>query len=988
MKNKLSLLKTFNSMINKTVKFNFCLIDKFVSKNKAAITNNESSFQSSFSKNLKVEPLKESLSVEEITEKYICDHLKFNNLTLNNDNYDKIKSFVKNLAKEEIFQSENVKNAQILNKLKLFIENCVRYNKCNYLDSEYFFKNKNYNFLLDSSILEKEYQAKNPYKSINVVQENLKISSEYENILKSYKSMESIPQEIIDKNKDIFLNFLNFMTSSVEFNRESIINQKLEKNLDLIKSAKNEKILISNDTDNLQIPENYKKILAFKQLLTEQDVFKQHFAEGKIQEVIDKLIIGDSIYLKNYPGSIKGKNPEDDPEHFFNWFEKNHPKEVVESFNRIVSRLEEENLKNVKGIESGNFKQGEEDNVDDENKEIDNDEINVREDEFQENDDKNEKYNKNDNFARSRSEFLQFKSEYNKPNKNYEKITNSHHFENDGLDDITGATIQEEDVEDELDDDTSNIFTSGLDNHLPISLMPPKIPFMFMNFFKAMCDWNEAIQEFIDKDSYLSQILGDSNINSELVAETKYYNEGIKYKYSMSMKSLVQIYPDSVKNNINVRNIIQALDKYCNRNYTLDTKQFILDVMAYTVLPFSKKSNQFIEEYLIEGSRTPPRTMKNFKKYNAINWKKVERRVIKEKIPDDIESETTDEELRIVVGGFVDTGIDAELEELERQEEKKKAEKEKRDAENAKNMGKEAFDAYKKKIEDEKKAKEKEEEEREEKEIEKENLQAQKEEDGTFELAETADHEIEEENVDVEEDSDEVLDDMGRVVFGHNELDRNWTITPDDYVGKELKKKFLVSGGLPKLEKNRWITNPDQIRFTELYEKMQKLKISKDEEEEFLKYLEFRISDPERFSQISGIPISEITFSTEKAKNIAENLFKDVSKVNLSENELRIMYGDNISMDSNDINNEIDPKKLEESAGSFYIKPLENPYIPSNPNLNPIPIDFYDNDDGFWDSFKQNKLNKLDFSSLNNAPFFSLKDNLVKRKSDENVPRV
>lgn len=984
MKTKFNVIKRFKLIVNNKSYYNFCSIDKFINKNKSSNVTNESSFQSAFPKSVVRESIKNSFSVQEITEKYIFDHLNLNNFdSVNSENKEKIRKFVKNLAKEEIFTSTETNQSRKLAKLKIFIENCIRYNKCNYLDSEYFFNNKNYSFLLDSAILEKEYQNLNPYSNLNVIQENLKLSSEYDKILASYKSMESIPQEIQEKTKESFLNFFNFITSSVQFNKEKMLKQSIEKNLKLIDSAKNEKILTNIDSDYLQIPENYKKILNFKKLLMEQDVFKQHFAEGKIQEVIDNLLVSDSIYLKNYPGSIKGKNPEDDPEHFINWFEKNHPKAVVNAFNRLISKNDNKDslIKNKNSFDNENEEK--EEIKEDEDKELDQEEFNNID---MDNEMDNEKI---DDATKTRIEFNRIKSEF-QPIKNQYVADNAYHFDNDGFDDISGATVQEEDVDEDLDEELDMIYNPVTDYETAISPLPPKTPFMFMNFFKSMCEWNEVTDNLIDENSLIENLVKDQPKNefNNYADSVNIYNDGIKYKDAVSMKSLIKIYPDLVQDNINIRNIIQVLDRHCTRKYTVDQKQFILDFFAYTILPFSKKSQKYVDEYLVEGSRSLPRTMKNFKKFNAVNWKKVERRVVKEKYPDDIDSETTDEELRVIIGGFVDNGIDAELEEMERQEEKKKAEKEKRDAEEAKNLGKEAFEAYKKKIEDERKLKEKEEEEREEKEIEKENLQAQKEEDGLVELNFNEQLELEDDTNKEEEDTDEVLDEKGRVIFGHDELDRYSNITPNEYVGKELKKKYLVLGGLPKLERNHILTNSDQIRFVELYDKMQKLKISKDEEEEFLKTLELRITDPEKFSKISGIPVSEITFSTEKAKNIAENLFKDVSKVNLTENELRIMYGDNISMDSNEIDNTLDVKKLEESASKFYFKPLEDPYVPANPNLNPIPIDFYDNDDGFWDSYKLEKLRRFDFGNVNNAPFHTLKDNLVRRRTDENDLRV
>lgn len=43
--------------------------------------------------------------------------------------------------------------------------------------------------------------------------------------------------------------------------------------------------------------------------------------------------------MKWYPGSAKGPTPEHDPEHFVDWFAKNHPPKAVDALFSYASSL-------------------------------------------------------------------------------------------------------------------------------------------------------------------------------------------------------------------------------------------------------------------------------------------------------------------------------------------------------------------------------------------------------------------------------------------------------------------------------------------------------------------------------------------------------------------------------------------------------------------------------------------------------------------------
>ena len=134
------------------------------------------------------------------------------------------------------------------------------------------------------------------------------------------------------------------------------------------------------------------------------------------------------------------------------------------------------------------------------------------------------------------------------------------------------------------------------------------------------------------------------------------------------------------------------------------------------------------------------------------------------------------------------------------------------------------------------------------------------------------------------------------------------------------------------------------------------------------------------YSYITGIPLSEILKVKLQRATFTDTYFNNDVKLNVSEAELKLIESEVDSVKGR-INTEESRKNIDEGEllPKSFIKPISDPCTPICQHFEDIPIDFYDNDDGFWDDYIKEKHGYFDVKNLHYRPFEVYSD-MLKRK--------
>lgn len=376
-----------------------------------------------------------------------------------------------------------------------------------------------------------------------------------------------------------------------------------------------------------------------------------------------------------------------------------------------------------------------------------------------------------------------------------------------------------------------------------------------------------------------------------------------------------------------------------------------------------------------------PLTRNNAIKMSTRYWEK-------ERIQQDEWDDLTDEEEDLK---RQQESINAIIEEMMEEENKKIKKKEearaKKEAEEAKDQGKEAYDAYLKKIEDEKKKLEDDEAKKEE-----EDESKKKEEE------EVVDQDVQEQATEgegQEEAAKDDLDDDEEFLQGDETTFEGWDIRPlydpQTIIGVDPFRRNILEDELPEIKFDDILPSKEKRRYQELYIKTQKLLITDEEKEEFIKLNETKFSDPAFFSKITGIPLEELNIIKEKKKSFKEKYFVEVEdgqEFPISESDLQLLEEEVTNLEI------LGQKKDEcftimdapdETADDYYVPPIPDFRKPLNPNhIFKLPIDYYDNDDGFWDDYIQEKKERFNPREIKNMPFIGVYKDIKGIASENN----
>ena len=855
--------------------------------------------------------------------------------TNKNEEISKITNkFFSNIIKEEIFK-EKSKELELLRKLEAFVENCIKYNKLNYLDSEYFLKNPNFSFILDNYTLENEFQISNTRNKRNIVMSELKVKNKYQEILDRKESIEPIPNSIEKFDTEATYKYFNYL-AELEHVREKI---ELEKNANvnskLIEEASNEKLLTNQNNDNLKLSDISQKILIFDKVTREKDIFKQSYIEGKRQFYIDEILVQG---LKPYPGSKNGPNPQDDPEYFNIWLKQNHDSKIIRALERLYRKDQpviNTNKKNDDEIDEEKSPQ----------KSVNSKKI----------DEEGEK-------------FLDFHQERAYTFGEEFIISDDSDFDPGFY--FPTLKVMEDFIE---NNKNSHVIAPEYMSKFKFSLIPPKLNQRLLELYHDFFQWNR-LTHHLNLDHMINnelnkkidiKLLEAKNRDLNISSHEKFKNNFI----NNNVLPILNLYPDSVKNNVGINNIMQKLSK---NNPYIDFKfrlQF-LDMLAYIIFDWGEKESKIFKSLI--QKKPYPATIKNYSRFVKVDWKAYAHMI---QFPQEVIgelSESDDEEG--MAEAVSEAVVEEQLEEMERAEKKKQEAREKRAEEDAKNAGKEAYEEYKKKVAEEKKKQEEEELQREQAEFEREMALMEREEIENSKKKIEFDEEIfinPHSNI-----NNEIFDERGVLKFGANEVDNYTFYNKDDFVGEDKMRKHLIKGGLPKLLKNEIKVDEKRKRYFELHEKMIKLIISPQEEAELLEILNTKTTNPEYYCYITGIPFDQITVEQIASKTFKQNMFTNDAQINISDAELKLLEkGFNIEKEKEE--DDDDEEDIENMKTDFYV-----PDIPDlNNSVNPyskIPIDFYDNDDGFWDDYIEEK-NKINMSLFQNKPFSTFPEFMAKK---------
>lgn len=912
---------------------------------------------------LKENNSQEFINFSDLIDKYLLSaRSKIESLRENKDSKDinnmisaDIEEFIFKISKEELFRTQT-NQVKLKESLTGFINGCIKYNKIKYLNSSYFFKNENYRQKLSNNNLESQYQKQNPFAFKNHLLSDLSIKRKYEELLGDNKSLETVPQQVLENHDNTLYQYQNFLASLKSVKQSYDFQKNLQKNTQLINGSKQEKLLTSYETDSLQ-PNKITEELFLHEVfkLKNYSLLKLESLSDSQKEEVEKCeIILKQENLKPYPGNDKGPNPEDDINHFYSWFRTNHDQEIVDAYDKLW-RIKALSLKSsTSSVDMNN---------DDDSKSK----------EFFENQSGNKfkKFNRN-----QKVEYLPHEDcGDGLPNRMDVTHTDAHitddndpYFHTPDDDFVFGHLFPED--EEELKENIIAKYNTSLYNLNNVCKFPPKAHLIFSKLESNVWNWNDLLGSSLSSKPVTITPIS----NADEVRFLNEVHEAYTKKFlSKSLYSMIELYPLVSKRNVLVKNLIQLFEN--KPFWELTHKHFLLDLFASTALPLSEKETRVRKE-IVKGFYKIPRTWRNARILYLCRWEKIDEQGIAEY---DSEEETEES-----LWARLKNKFDEDKEEEERQEAKKKEAAEKREMEDAKNAGKEIFEAYKKKKEEEAKLKEKEEQKKEEEAAMYETSENNS--DDEDEMDDRIEMEINKEFREKKEDSEEKkridkmsLDSKGRLILAEDEFDYNYFAPNEHILGENNLKKNLIPDGLPTLYANSFETDPKRLRYIELYKKIQKLLISKEELNEFYNILKLKETNPAMYSYITGIPLSEIEKVKLQRATFTDTYFASGTKLNLSEAELKL-----IETEVEGVKNKLDKGDEKESdiiekGTQSMIRPIHDPTTPLSPYYQDIPIDYYDNEDGFWDDYIKEKHSHFDVRNVHYRPFHSYQDVLKKK---------
>lgn len=492
---------------------------------------------------------------------------------------------------------------------------------------------------------------------------------------------------------------------------------------------------------------------------------------------------------------------------------------------------------------------------------------------------------------------------------------------------------------------------------------PPKQVKHNEDEYHNLNQWNRMTSKYEEKrfiERYKESFVGKTDFVNTVQWNREFYND-----LPSSLYYYYNLYPKFIRENDLFKHACVILDR-CHPFLTFHKKQDFLNDFAEFLMPHNEDEEQDAFNALWLNVRLPL-TRNNAIRMSTKYWEK-------ERVQEDEWDELTDEEEELK---RQQESVNAIIEEMMEEENKKIKKKEearaKKEAEEAKDQGKEAYDAYLKKIEDEKKKLEDEEAKKEEEEESKQKEEEEVVEEGVQMGMDEQEGEEAEKN---EQEEDEEL------LKGDETTFEGWDIRPlydpQTIIGVDPFRKSILEEDLPEIKFDEQYLSAGRRRYHELYLKTQKLLLTEEEKEEFMTLNETKFTNPEYYSEITGIPIEELNTIREKKKSFKEKYF-----VELEGKELPISESDLQLLEEEVTNLEIMGQKKDEcftimdapdeGDDEYYVPPIPDFRKRLNPNhIFKIPIDYYDNDDGFWDEYIQEKKERFNPREIKQMPFIGV----------------
>jgi hypothetical protein len=280
--------------------------------------------------NKNLEKISQQLTEKNPTIKAIKE--KYLNIEENEEN-KKYFSLIKKFFKEELKQSSS-KESKELDDIILFVRNCYTYNLLKYLSDPKYFRNKEIrNKVLNTDLLEKENQAKNPYGYKKELESKI-FSGNYYKLLKKEKNEKEdfYTKEKIENDNYKYFNFLaenSEYTKLDKYNENSIHNETLFDNFDkqeeLIENPVADLVIDKEISENFYIDflmkmkeKEKEKSQGFSQM--DDLIFAKRLAENK-EEILQNKDINESF--ENITNKILREEGAAMDENSFNAFTDN-----------------------------------------------------------------------------------------------------------------------------------------------------------------------------------------------------------------------------------------------------------------------------------------------------------------------------------------------------------------------------------------------------------------------------------------------------------------------------------------------------------------------------------------------------------------------------------------------------------------------------------------------------------------------------------------
>lgn len=897
-------------------------------------------------------------------DKYISQTHLINDL-LNKDKGEKnsIDRLITQMAKSEF----NKKDERMM--LFKFIKNCLKYRLDHYLQSIDSFKNPKIRYeVLNIQKNEDAYNKKNPQNLQTIRLNEMSLKRRYKELMKEHNPLVRDNEfKVSNKVEDIYTKKkYEYLNSKAEEEREKVqkeIKDIIQTNEKIKSLAKDGNNFESYDTDNLKLSKEEETLLLIDELVKEQafkdakesnggSLAEEQLATEQRIQTRDKLLLSVSK-ISDYPGNENGPLPSDDIDHFLTWFKVNHPDEVYKALERSIKRVEDkaqkQNLLNYEKRKSIQVNKVEEKEEEDNIHELDMDCPSLK--------------GKEETVYDKLKRIPEKEELYD-----YMYLVNS-----DIKDQLPNCPIADE-FEEYEDGDINEVWNPMSNNPFQLfNLLPPKMSFRKDEMLDTWIEWNR-MNQLPEFRKFLESEEKAKDFKCDLQSDVFKINNSINATYlkkieSKSYYTLLELYPDEVKKNPIVKNIVQMCSKH--PYYEFDFVHSLIDFFAASELDIHKDRKSIYLD-ILETHHPYPLNRKN----REVLMLDPDIKKLEVKADDDYFDYFEDDDFHDDAFEALNIEITYDNEEEEREEARKLEAQEKRELEAAKESGKEAMEALKKKKEEEEKIKQEE--------------LAKQEELEYLEYLKQEEERQAREDKDQEEAMEKMMEYMSSDA-AKKMVDRVWQKNavkdPNEILGRDDKKKFIVDGGLPEINLNFINESPERMRYVELHYKATRLIITRDEENELMELLKTKDTDPELYSSITGIPLEEVLKETELKKTFTETYFQKNANIGLSELELQLAEKEISNLDSkksentDENNNNRDNDEEDINLDDEYFPPIPDYTRPRSIYRQNIPIDFYDNDDGFWDDIIQEKRSAFDVSNLKRRTYEDYSD-MIKKKEN------